>query len=44
VTVAQFVDDAAALSVLWSMGVNYIQGDFLQEASEEMNFDFSALG
>jgi diguanylate cyclase (GGDEF)-like protein/PAS domain S-box-containing protein len=44
VTIAQFVDDAAALSVLWSMGVNYIQGDFLQEASEEMNFDFSALG
>jgi diguanylate cyclase (GGDEF)-like protein/PAS domain S-box-containing protein len=44
VTIAQFVNDAAALSVLWGMGVNYIQGDFLQGASEEMNFDFSAIG
>lgn len=44
VTVAPFVEDAGALSVLWGMGVNYIQGDFLQEASERMDYDFSAMG
>ncbi|MEN8129785.1 MAG: EAL domain-containing protein [Pseudomonadota bacterium] len=40
-TIAPFVEDAATLSVLWSIGVNYIQGNFLREASEDMDFDFS---
>ena len=42
--VAQFVEDPNALSVLWGMGVNYIQGNFLQAPSEELNYDFSAMG
>lgn len=42
--VAQFVEDPNALSVLWGMGVNYIQGSFLQEPSEELNYDFSSMG
>lgn len=42
--VAQFVEDPNALSVLWGMGVNYIQGSFLQDPSEELNYDFSSMG
>lgn len=40
-TIAPFVEDAAALAVLFSIGVNYIQGNFLREPSEHMDFDFS---
>lgn len=43
-TVAQFVEDPNALSVLWGMGVNYIQGNFLQGPQENLNYDFSAMG
>jgi len=43
-TVAPGVEDAAALSLLWGIGVNYIQGKFLQAPSEELNYDFSELG
>lgn len=42
-TVAQFVPDAGSLSVLWGMGVNFIQGYFLQEPLPEMNYDFSEM-
>lgn len=42
-TVAQFVPDASSLSVLWGMGVNFIQGYFLQEPSPELNYDFSEM-
>ncbi|MCP4407668.1 MAG: EAL domain-containing protein [Gammaproteobacteria bacterium] len=41
-TITPFVEDAAALSVLWSIGVNYIQGNFLREPGEDMDFDFSS--
>ncbi|NIR60289.1 MAG: EAL domain-containing protein [Gammaproteobacteria bacterium] len=34
--IAEFVENANALAVLWQLGVNYIQGHFLQEASEEL--------
>lgn len=43
-TVAQFVEDPNALSVLWGMGVNYIQGNFLQQPQEDLKYDFSAMG
>jgi len=43
-TIAQHVDDANALSVLWGIGVNYIQGNFLAVASETLDYDFSAMG
>ncbi|MEA3413762.1 MAG: EAL domain-containing protein [Pseudomonadota bacterium] len=43
-TIAPYVEDAGTLSVLWGLGVNYIQGNFLQEPSESMNYDFSTMG
>lgn len=43
-TIAQFVPDAASLSILWGMGVNFIQGYFLQEPSPIMNYDFTDMG
>ena len=42
--ITQFVPDAASLSVLWGMGVNFIQGYFLQEPSPIMNYDFTDMG
>ncbi len=39
--IAQFVEDADTLSKLWSVGINYSQGNFLQPPSEEPNYDFS---
>ncbi len=38
-TVASSVEDAASLAILWNVGVNYIQGYFLQEPSNTINFD-----
>jgi len=42
-TIAPFVEDATALSILWGIGVNYIQGNFLREARENMDYDFSDM-
>lgn len=42
--IAQHVGDPNSLSVLFGMGVNYIQGNFLQEPAEELAYDFSAMG
>lgn len=39
-TIAEFVEDANSLAVLWQTGVNYIQGHFLQEPEAAMNYDF----
>lgn len=39
--IAERVDNAADLSRLWECGVDYIQGNFVQEPSRELNFDFS---
>lgn len=41
-TIAEFVQDANSLALLWQFGVNYIQGYFLQEPSTELDYDFSA--
>ncbi|MCW4454012.1 EAL domain-containing protein [Flavobacterium sp. MXW15] len=40
-TIAEFVADAASMSMLFSAGVDYVQGDFVGPADAGMNFDFS---
>ena len=40
-TIAEFVQDANSLALLWQFGVNYIQGHFLQEPSTNLDYDFS---
>lgn len=38
--VAERVDDAANLALLWQFGMDYIQGNFVQEPSKELGYDF----
>ena len=38
--VAERVDDASDLAKLWEFGVNFIQGNFVQEPSKELEHDF----
>jgi diguanylate cyclase (GGDEF)-like protein/PAS domain S-box-containing protein len=38
-TIASNVEDAGSLAILWNVGVNYIQGYFLQEPSSAIVFD-----
>jgi len=40
-TIAEFVQDANSLAILWQCGVNYIQGYYLQEPDAALNYDFS---
>ena len=42
-TIAQHVPDATSLSLLWGMGVNFIQGYFLQEPLPVMEYDFTEM-
>lgn len=37
------VDDAGALTILWGLGCDMIQGEFLQEPSAERDYDFSSM-
>ncbi len=39
--IAEFVEDASSLPLLWQAEVDYIQGYFLQEPGPELTFDFS---
>lgn len=39
--IAEFVQDPHSLAVLWQQGIHYIQGNFLQEPDESLNYDFS---
>lgn len=39
--IAEYVQDAHSLAVLWQSGIDYIQGNFLQEPSEGLTYDFS---
>ncbi|MEW8508658.1 MAG: EAL domain-containing protein [Candidatus Thiodiazotropha sp.] len=39
-TIASGVEDASSLAILWSIGVNYIRGYFIQEPSTSINYDF----
>jgi multidomain signaling protein FimX len=42
-TIAQHVPDATSLSLLWGMGMNFIQGYFLQEPLPTMEYDFTEM-
>ena len=42
-TIVPFVEEAGSLSVIWQSGAHFIQGTFLQEADESMDFDFSSF-
>ncbi|TDK24946.1 EAL domain-containing protein [Luteimonas aestuarii] len=39
-TIAEFVQDAASMSILFSSGVDYVEGHFLAAAGPHMNYDF----
>ena len=43
-SIAPFVESARTLSTLWQAGVHYIQGYYLQQPSQTMNYDFSPEG
>ncbi|MEO6263398.1 MAG: EAL domain-containing protein [Luteimonas sp.] len=38
--IAEFVQDAASMSILFSSGIDYVEGYFLAPAGPEMNYDF----
>ena len=40
--IAEYVQDAHSLAVLWQNGIHFIQGNFLQEPSEALDYDFSS--
>lgn len=40
--IVPFVENATILATLWQSGVNYIQGYYLQEPSQAMNYEFVA--
>lgn len=40
ITIAEFVEDAGSMSILFSCGVNFVQGNFLQEPQRVMAYDF----
>ncbi|MDH3449802.1 MAG: EAL domain-containing protein, partial [Gammaproteobacteria bacterium] len=42
-TITPGVIDAAVLSVLWTLNVDFVQGDFLQPPQKELNYDFSSM-
>lgn len=39
-TIAECVDDAGSLAQLWQYGVDYIQGNFVQEPCKDLDYDF----
>ena len=41
-TIAEHVQDPTCLAVLWQHGVNFIQGYYLQQPEESLNYDFSS--
>ncbi len=42
-TITPGVTDAAILSVLWTLNVDFVQGEFLQAPQKELNYDFSSM-
>ncbi len=40
-TVAEFVSDASSMTILFSIGVDLVQGNFLAPPGPAMNYDFS---
>lgn len=43
-TIAEHVQDPGCLAVLWQHGVNFIQGYYLQQPDDELEYDFSSGG
>lgn len=43
-TIAPMVDTAGLLPILWQAGINYIQGYYIQQPSNRMDYDFSVDG
>lgn len=41
-TIAPCVESASMLAPLWTAGVHYIQGDYLQAPAAKMNYDFTS--
>jgi len=42
-TITPGVSDAAMLSVLWTLNVDFVQGEFLQVPQKELNYDFTSM-
>jgi len=42
-TILPGVSDPGMLSVIWSVGTDYVQGDFLQSPAKALNYDFSSM-
>ncbi|MEE8364973.1 MAG: GGDEF domain-containing response regulator [Gammaproteobacteria bacterium] len=42
-TITPGVEDADILSVLWTLGVDFVQGNFLQKPEKLLNYDFSSM-
>ncbi|MBW6475485.1 MAG: EAL domain-containing protein [Chromatiales bacterium] len=42
--IANAVEDPHTLALIYSTGIDYIQGYFLQEPSPQMDYDFSSMG
>lgn len=42
-TIVTGIEDAMALPVLWSCGIDYVQGFFLQRPHTDMNYNFEQL-
>src|SRR5579885_744666 len=40
--IASRIEDAQSAAQLWSAGVDYLQGDFVQQAAQDLIFDFHA--
>jgi diguanylate cyclase (GGDEF)-like protein len=40
--IAPLVEDAKTAAGLWTSGVDFIQGDFVQQATQDLEFDFRA--
>lgn len=40
--IAPLVEDARTAAGLWTSGVDFIQGDFVQQATQDLEFDFRA--
>ncbi|MEX0730236.1 MAG: EAL domain-containing protein [Aquisalimonadaceae bacterium] len=41
--IAGYLEDAGTLARLWQHQVDFVQGNFLQAPSEQMNYDFSGM-
>jgi EAL domain-containing protein (putative c-di-GMP-specific phosphodiesterase class I) len=40
--IAPQIEDAQSAALLWTVGVDYIQGNFVQHAAQELDYDFRA--